>query len=284
MVKIGTLNLKNRFLLAPMLEPNDIAFRLLCKKCGCGLVFTGMTNPQNKKEQILEDKPAMQIFANNTKDIKNFIKKYDKSVSLWDFNLGCPSKLSKKLQHGAFLQKNIEEVKTILSEIRTSTEKPCTVKLRKSKYSIEIAKLAETLGFNAIIIHPRTIEQGYSGNPDYKFAIELKSNVKIPVIYSGNVNEKNADKILQDFDFLMIGRYAIGNPNIFSKLTNKKIKVDFFDYLKLAKKYNLTYRQIKFQAMNFTKDKVNAKKIRRELINAKNIEEIEKIYVNFGNL
>lgn len=280
--KIGNLKLKNRILLAPMLEPNDIAFRLLCKKAGCSLNFTGMTSSLTKNNLILEDKPALQIFSNSTKGIKDIIKRYDKIVSLWDFNLGCPSKLSKKLGHGAFLHNDINTIKKILIEIRSSTKKPCTVKLRKSENSIKIAKIAENIGFDAIIIHPRTFSQGYSGNPDYNFAKKLKRSVKISVIYSGNVNLKNYKKILNDFDFIMIGREAIGNPNIFSIMLNKKPRIQFKNYLKLAKKYNLKYKQIKYQAMNFTKNQKNAKQLRKELINAKTIKEIEIISRKFN--
>ncbi|MFA5485111.1 MAG: tRNA-dihydrouridine synthase family protein [Candidatus Pacearchaeota archaeon] len=279
---IGNLKLKNRLLLAPMLEPNDIVFRLLCKKAGCSLSFSGMTSSLTQHDLILEDKPALQIFSNSIKGIKEIIKKYDKKVSLWDFNLGCPSKLSKKLGHGVFLHEDINNIKEILIEIRSSTKKPCTIKLRKSKNSIKIAKLAEKIGFNAIIIHPRTFNQGYSGNPDYNFAKRLKESLKIPVIYSGNVNLKNYKKILNDFDFVMIGREAIGNPNIFSIMLDKKLRIEFKDYLKLAEKYKISYKQIKYQAMNFTKNQENAKKLRKELINAKSIKDIEAISRKFN--
>jgi tRNA-dihydrouridine synthase len=53
------LPFKNKYLLAPMLEPNDIAFRILCKKAGCGLTYTGMTSPLSEKKLFLEDKPAI---------------------------------------------------------------------------------------------------------------------------------------------------------------------------------------------------------------------------------
>ena len=274
--KIGNLKLKNRILLAPMLEPNDIAFRLLCKKCNCGLTFTGMTSPLSKQKQFLQDKPALQLFANSKKEIKNFIKKYDRKVSLWDFNLGCPSKLSKQLGHGAYLQKDLKTILEIVKEMKASTKKPITIKLRKSKYALKIARTVEPF-VDAIGIHARTIEQGYSGKPDYNFALKIKETVKVPVIYSGDVNEKNYKKILKDFDFVMIGRSSIGNPNIFSKMTNKKTKVTFKDYLRLAKKYKIFFRQIKFQGMNFTKGMKSAKTLRRKLIYAKTLKEIENI-------
>jgi len=173
---IGTLKLKNRIFLAPMLEPNDVAFRLLCKKAGCGLTYTGMVSPLSKQKMELDDKPAVQLFGNNARGIVSFIKKYDSKVSLWDFNLGCPSKLSKRLEHGAFMHKDIEAIEKILKAMRSATKKPVTIKLRKSYNAIEIARMAEKY-VDAIGIHARTFEQGYGGEVDYAFALKLKKTV-----------------------------------------------------------------------------------------------------------
>jgi tRNA-dihydrouridine synthase B len=274
--KIGKLKLKNRFFLAPMLEPNDIAFRLLCKKAGCGLTYTGMVFPLSKQKMHLDDNPAVQLFGNNPSGISNFIKKYDKNVSLWDFNLGCPSKLSKRLSHGAFMHDDVDMIEKILKTMRLATNKPVTIKLRKSKNAIEIAKMAEKY-VDAIGIHARTFGQGYSGEVDYGFALKIKEAVDVPVIYSGNVDVRNVEKILKDFDFVFIGRAAIGNPEIFAKLNRKKSRIGFGDYLKLAKKYGLFFRQIKFQAMNFTKGNLDAKKIRLKLIDSKSVSDVESV-------
>jgi tRNA-dihydrouridine synthase B len=271
-IKIGSLKLKNRFLLAPMLEPNDIAFRLLCKKAGCDLTYTGMTSPLSKKKLHLDDSPAVQIFGNSTKDLKKFIKKHESSVSLFDFNLGCPSKLSKKLCHGSYLT-DLKKIEEILKEIRNNTKKPLTVKIRKSSQAEKILKLAEKY-CDALTIHPRTKTQGYSGLPDLKFAEKLKKKAKIPIIYSGDVDEENAEDLLKKFDFVMFGRSVIGRPEIFAKLTKNKTNIQFKDYLKLAKKYDLPFRQVKMQAMNFTKGKKQAKETRRKIIKAKTIGEL----------
>ena len=275
-MEIGSLKLKNRFLLAPMLEPNDIVFRLLCKKAGCALTSTGMVSPLSKKKLFLDDRPAVQLFGNSDKGIKEFIKKYDSKVALWDFNLGCPSKLSKRLAHGAFMHKDLKAIEKILATMRAATKKPVVVKLRKSANALKIAKLAEKY-VDAVAIHPRTFAQGYSGEPDYKFALKIKKAVLVPVIYSGDVGLLNAKKTLKDFDFVYVGRTAIGNPGIFSELIGKKSVVGFGDYFKLAKKYKLFFRQIKFQVMNFTKGLVGAKKVRLELAGAKTVEDIERI-------
>ncbi len=274
MAKIGNLEIKNRFLLAPMLEPNDIAFRILCKKAGCGLTYTGMISPLSKKKFDLEDKPAVQLFGNSEKGIKDFIKKHDDDVCLWDFNLGCPSKLSRKLKHGAFMHKQLEAIEKILKTMKESTKNPITIKLRKSENAFEIAKLAEKY-VDAIAIHPRTFSQGYSGEPDVEFAIKVKESVKVPVIYSGNVTEKNAKELLKKFDFVFVGREAIGNPGIFAKLNGKNEKVDFSDYLEISEKHKFPFMQIKYQAMNFTKGLKNAKKVRSNIIKAKSAFDIK---------
>ena len=254
-----------------MEEINDIAFRLLCKKAGCGLTYTGMTNPLSKKPLNLDDKPFLQIFCTNTKGLKEFIKKYDSKVKGFDFNLGCPAKSARKHGFGVFLHQKIKVIEEILKTMRASTKKPVTIKLRKSKYALKIARMAEKY-VDAIAIHPRTQQQGYSGVPDLDFAKKIKTQTKLPVIYSGNADE-NADALLKEFDFIMIGRKAIGNPNIFGE----KPKIIFKHYLKLAEKYDLPFRQIKLQAMNFTKGLRGARELRLKIFETRKINEIKKI-------
>jgi tRNA-dihydrouridine synthase B len=275
---LESLNLKNKIFLAPMEEINDIAFRLLCKKAGCGLTYTGMINPLSKKKIYLTDKPALQLFCTSIKGIKEFIKKYDKKVSLWDLNLGCPAKAAKKHGFGSFMD-NLTLIEDILKEMRKSTKKPLTIKIRKSKISFDTLKIAEKY-CNAICIHPRTQAQGYSGQPDTQFAEEIKSRTTLPIIYSGNVNEKNYKELLKKFDYVMIGREAIGRPEIFANLTDTKFKKSFKEYLSLAKKYNLYFRNIKSQAMNFTKGCRDSAKLRNKLSTVKNLKELKKLVFN----
>ena len=237
------LNTPNKIFLAPMEEVNDIAFRLLCKQAGCGLTYTGMIHPQTKQEIILDDKPALQLFCTSTKGIKEFMKKYDDKVTLWDFNLGCPAKNARKRGFGVFLNSDLKTIEEILKTMRENTKKPLSVKLRKTKYTFKILKIAEKY-CDLIAIHPRTQPQGYGGIPDLDFARKLKFKTKLPIIYSGNIYETNAKEYLKEFDYLMIGRKAIGNPNIFAKFQNKKSNFTFHNYLQLARKYKLPFRQI----------------------------------------
>ncbi len=283
MSKIKNLKLKNPYFLAPMESINDIAFRILCKKAGTGLVYTGMINPLTKQKLNLEDKPAIQLFSKDGKGISEFIKKHDKEASLWDFNLGCPAKTAKKNCFGIFMNNKLELIDRILKEMKQATKKPITIKIRISNQTEKIIKIAEKY-CDAISIHPRTQAQGYSGKPDITFVDRIKSKTSLPIIYSGNVNEKNAHEFLKKFDFMMIGREAIGNPDIFARLTDSKKQFSFHDYLKLARRYKLPFSQIKNQAMNFTKGLKNAKKMRASLIKARTLEEIEKVYGSTANM
>ncbi|MBT4377106.1 tRNA-dihydrouridine synthase family protein [archaeon] len=269
---------KNKIFLAPLEEVNDPAFRILCKRAGAGLTWTPLTSPLSKKKLILKDKPILQLFSTSTKNIPEFMKKYNRKVSGWDFNLGCPATNAKKHGFGAYLT-NLETIESIISLMRKNTKKPLMIKIRKCPIADQLIELAHKY-CDAIAIHPRTRAQGYSGEPDIKWAKKFKKKAKIPVIYSGNINENNYKKFLKTFDYVMIGRAAIGHPEIFAKITNnKKFKHSYKDYLKLAKKFKLPFRQLKFQAMQFTKGDKGSRKLRLEIFKMKSIEDLEKYVI-----
>jgi tRNA-dihydrouridine synthase B len=282
-IKLSNLKINNRISLAPMHQVNDIAFRMLCKKAGASLTYTGLLNPQTHEKLYFQDKPAVQFACNNTDGIKDFIKKHDKKISLYDFNLGCPSPHAKQSKIGYFMINNTKAIEKILKEIRQNTKKPLTIKIRKmpEENLKKVVKIAERY-CDAIAIHPRTQEQGYSGTPDLEFARQVKKQTKLPMIYSGNINtSEEANKMLSEFDFIMIGRASMGNPSIFSDVSGKKIKkrINFQDWLRLSKKLNpkIYFSQIKFQAMNFTKGFEGAPKIRNKLSKARTEKEVLEI-------
>ena len=277
-------DIRNRVFLAPMEEVNDPAFRMLCKKAGAALTWTPLTSPLSPLPLILDDKPILQLFGGSEllkSDVRlqmsDFMKLYDSKVSGWDFNLGCPATTAKNHCYGSYLE-SPETVEKIISFMREHTEKPLLMKIRKSKYSYDYLKIAEKY-CDAISIHPRTKEQAYSGDPDIEWAKGFKKDAKIPVIYSGNIDEKNHEEFLKTFDYVMIGRNAIGHPEIFAKISgNKRFKRDFKDYLVIAEKYDVPWRIIKFQAMQFTKGDYGSREKRASMIKVKNLEELKKIF------
>lgn len=281
---VENLKLKNRYFLAPMHQINDIAFRILCKKAGAGMVYTELLSPQSKAFVDFSDKPAIQLICNQTKGLRKFIKKHERNAMLFDLNLGCPSAHAKESKSGYFMSDNYSLIEEILKEMRSSTKLPITIKIRKMNWfrTRKVIKIAEKY-CDAIGVHPRTQKQGYAGVADVKYAMTVKKLTKLPVIYSGDIDSKEkADKLLDIFDFVMVGRKAIGNPNIFYELTGTREPgkyLLFNDYLKLAKKYKIDFSQIKGQAMKFTKGLRNSSKMREKLVYAKTLKEISEIVI-----
>ena len=273
--EIGRLKLENPYFLAPIAGINDIAFRILCRNAGAGLVYTGMIDPRSRGKIILDDKPAVQLFSTSGIGIGEFIRNH-KEIPLFDFNLGCSVRKAEKKGFGAFLHSKTETIRNILGMMRKSTKKPVTAKLRKSDEAFKILRIAEEY-CDAVCIHPRTNSQGYSGKADIDFALELKKKTSLPVIYSGDVNEKNADELLKKFDFVMIGREAVGYPNIFAKLSGKEQVFGFKEYFKLALKYKLLFTQVRAQAIRFTKHQQGAGELRKKLVKVKDFYELKNI-------
>jgi tRNA-dihydrouridine synthase B len=104
---------------------------------------------------------------------------------------------------------------------------PVTVKIRSgwsrgSINAVEIARIAEGSGVDAITVHPRTADQGYSGLADWKIISDVKKAVKIPVVGNGDIRQpQDALRMFNETscDAIMVGRGALGNPWIFKGIT-----------------------------------------------------------------
>ena len=298
-----------------MHDVTNIAFRLMCKKYGAGLVYTELLSANaiakgnksalcstitNKKEKPI----VAQVFSQNTEQIVKASQILEKDFDIIDFNLGCPSIKILKQGSGAALLKRKNKIAEIVKEVSKTIKKPFIVKIRSgfkdNINAVEIAKLCEKNGASAICIHARTVEQGYSGKADWEMIKRVKENVKIPVIGNGDiVDGKSAEQMLNQTgcDYVMIGRAAIGNPFIFKQIaeylkTRKEIKQtkqekikDYFEYIKLTKKYGIfSLKDAKWKAQEFTKGISGGKNLRRKMNKFKSFEEIEKMIKDFQTL
>ena len=295
--------LKSKLILAPMHNTTNIAFRILCRKYGASLVSTELLSSNalarednlNLKLAITDkkEKPNVaQIFGQNTENIVKAAKTLERSFDVIDINFGCPSKKILSQGAGAALLKRKNKIKEIVEQVSKNIKKPVTVKIR-SNNAIEIAKICEKAGADAITVHARSVKQGYSGKADWSVIKAVKENVKIPVIGNGDVVDgKSAEKMLKETncDYVMIGRAAIGNPFIFKQIkeylkTGKEIKQtkeekikDYFEYIKLAKKYKIfSISDAKLKAQEFTKGIEGSRELRRRLNTIKTGDEIEKL-------
>ena len=237
-MKIGTLNLKNNIILAPMAGVTDKAFRLITKPFGPALMYTEMVSGKgllykNKRTEVLlevlnfEKPTAAQILGHEPEVMSEIAERsLEFGADMIDINMGCPAPKIVNNGDGSALMKNPELAGKIISAVRKSVNCPMSVKFRMgwdddSINAVEFAKTAENNGADAITIHGRTRAQFYSGKANLEIIKKVKEAVKIPVIGNGDVHDGKSAKYMLDYtgcDGIMIGRAAQGNPWLFSSV------------------------------------------------------------------
>ncbi len=302
--------------LAPMAGVSDPALRLQCKKLGAGLVVTEFTSiysiiakekqlKENQKtiqefiEYSEEERPlSVQLFGSDLIALEKAAKIVEPFFDIIDYNMGCPAPhITQQMAGGALLQET-NLTQQIFTTLVNAVKKPVTLKIRlgvtdASRYLFkDIAQIAEDEGIQMITLHPRTVNQGYSGDADWKMIKELKQISNIPIVGNGDIiTPEDAKKMIDETncDYVMIGRGAMGNPFLFEQINDYlktgsynhyslKDRLDsFFEYLHLTKQYKIKFANIKSQAMRFTKGMPGGSKIRSRITLSKNIGELEKI-------
>ena len=209
------------------------------QQSGCGLIMTEFTSAdglsrmrESKRKRYLtfyddEHPIAAQIFGSNPETLAEAARIVeDTGFDMVDLNLGCPAKRVVKCNGGSGLLRDLPLIGEIFEKVRAAVTIPFTVKFRmgwndNQIVCVELARLAEESGLNAVSLHARTREQGYAGQARWEYIAAVKDAVRIPVMGNGDIRTPEdacAMVAKTGCDAVMIGRAAPSNPWIFRQI------------------------------------------------------------------
>lgn len=236
-MKIGTVEIQNQFVLAPLAGISCTAFRMLCKENGAGLVYTQMIDAEliGKKSradvkhflniQDIERPVTVQLVGSNVSILARAVRAIEEFADIIDLNVGCIEEDYCAKGAGSVLLTDLPKLGTLLKAMVNATEKPVTAKIRigwdnQHINGVSVAQLAVEAGAKAICVHGRTADQQYAGKVNWTIMKQIKQKVRIPVIANGDVTSYDDGRtFLQKTgcDFVMIGREAQHCPWVFSQ-------------------------------------------------------------------
>lgn len=238
MVRIGDVELRGAFALAPMAGVTDFAFRRLCREKGAALTVSEMISAKalhyrdEKTKALLymppdEHPAAVQIFGHEPEIMAEAAQLALElsGADILDINMGCPVGKIVKSGDGSALMRDSALAGRIVEAVVRAVERPVTVKFRKGfdqghVNAVEFARVCESAGAAAVTIHGRTRAQMYGGRADWDIIRDAAAAVKIPVFANGDVfTAEDAVHILRytRCPGAMIGRGSFGDPWIFER-------------------------------------------------------------------
>jgi tRNA-dihydrouridine synthase B len=237
-VKIGPYTLPSNVLLAPMAGVTDRPFRILCRRFGAGLAASEMLSadvrlwdtPKSRRRMDHEGEPSPRVVQIAGFDPAMMAeaaqRNVDAGAQIIDINMGCPAKKVCNRLAGSALLQDEALVARILHSVVAAVPVPVTLKTRTGwdphhKNGLNIAKIAQDAGIQALAIHGRTRTDMYQGCAEHETVAMIKASLQIPVFANGDIDSpQRAKKILADTgcDGIMIGRAAQGRPWIFDEV------------------------------------------------------------------
>jgi tRNA-dihydrouridine synthase B len=231
--------IKNASMFTDPTAPADVDVETSNETSGCGLIMTEFTSAdglsrmrETKRKRYLtyyedEHPISAQLFGSNPETLADSaLICQDAGFDIVDLNLGCPAKRVVACNGGSGLLRDLPHIKTIFERVRSTVSIPFTVKFRmgwndSSIVCVELARMAEDCGLQAVALHARTREQGYTGEARWEWIAAIKDAVTIPVIGNGDIRTPEDAAAMVEAtrcDAVMIGRAAPANPWIFRQI------------------------------------------------------------------
>ncbi|MBY9007806.1 MAG: tRNA-dihydrouridine synthase family protein [Candidatus Lokiarchaeota archaeon] len=267
-MKLGTLNLSNNLLLAPLLNITTAPYRRFCRSFqNIGLVYVPMIYTQRviKDQRKIEydlalvekEKPiSIQLIGNEPEAFKSALDHLESyKHDIININAGCASLRSLRAKQGGYLIKDLELLQKIIDSVTKYSSRPVSLKTRLGYANIvNISKFSSIINnsnLDFITVHARKVKDRFDQKTlDLETLKKIKESVKIPVVGNGDINSPIDAKNLIDYakvDAIMIGRASMGNPQIFSQiedyLSKGILKPQINDIL-LMKKYLKIFEKI----------------------------------------
>lgn len=224
--------------LAPMAGVTDVVFRTLCKEFGADVMVTefvsseGLIRQDSRTRRYTEFTDAqrpvgVQLFgADGARMGEAANKVIDwKQPDFIDLNFGCPVHKVVAKNGGSSLLKDCPVLADVASGVARAVgdRVPVTAKIRigwdtRSINAVDVCRLLEDSGMQAIAVHGRTRSQGYSGDADWEIIDACARAVSVPVIGNGDLRSGSdvaRRKRETAVSGVMIGRAAMSEPWIF---------------------------------------------------------------------